>query len=74
LHDPLTRREREVAVLIAQGLTNRQIAEQLVISDRTVDNHVGNILGKLAFSTRSQVAVWAAEHRLLADTSTATGT
>jgi DNA-binding NarL/FixJ family response regulator len=45
-----------------------------VISDRTVDNHVANILGKLAFSTRSQVAVWAAEHQLLADTSAATGT
>jgi non-specific serine/threonine protein kinase len=73
-HDPLTRREREVAMLIAQGLTNRQIAEQPVISDRTVDNHVANILGKLAFSTRSQVAVWSVEHRLSADTSMATST
>ena len=63
----LTRREREVSALIARGLTNRHIAERLVISERTADNHVANILGKLGFSTRAQVAVWASEQGLLAD-------
>jgi len=62
--DPLTPREREVAVLVARGLTNRQIAEALVISERTADTHVGNILGKLGLATRAQVAVWAVEHGL----------
>ena len=61
----LTAREREVAVLIARGLTNRQIAEALVISERTADTHVGNILGKLGLATRAQVAAWAVEHKLL---------
>jgi predicted ATPase/DNA-binding NarL/FixJ family response regulator len=68
--DRLTRREREVAVLIARGLTNRQLAERLVISERTADNHVANILAKLGFSTRAQVAVWAAKQQLLADAAT----
>jgi predicted ATPase/DNA-binding CsgD family transcriptional regulator len=72
--DPLTRREREVAALIARGLTNRQIAERLVISERTADNHVANILGRLGFSSRAQVAVWAAERGLLADAPSAHGT
>lgn len=58
--DPLTPREWEVALLVAQGLTNRQIAERLVISERTADTHVANILSKLRFTTRSQIAVWAA--------------
>jgi DNA-binding NarL/FixJ family response regulator len=61
---PLTRREQEVAVLIARGLTNRDIARQLVISERTVDTHVGNILSKLRLTSRAQVAAWAVEHRL----------
>jgi DNA-binding NarL/FixJ family response regulator len=68
--DSLTRREREVAGLIAHGLTNRQLAERLVISERTADNHVANILAKLGFSTRAQVAVWAAEQQLVADAAT----
>jgi non-specific serine/threonine protein kinase len=54
----LTRREKEVALLITRGLTNRHIAERLVISERTVDNHVANILEKLGFSARAQVAAW----------------
>ena len=58
---PLTPREREVAALIARGLTNRQIAADLVIAETTADRHVSNILGKLDFATRSQVAVWAAD-------------
>jgi DNA-binding CsgD family transcriptional regulator len=57
---PLTRREREVAVLISRGLTNKQIGEVLVIAEGTVNIHVGNILGKLGFSSRSQVAAWVA--------------
>jgi DNA-binding CsgD family transcriptional regulator/tetratricopeptide (TPR) repeat protein len=61
---PLSRREREIAVLIARGLTNRAIAEQLVIAERTADTHVSNILGKLGLETRAQIAAWAADHRL----------
>src|SRR5437879_10301356 len=56
----LTRREREVATLLAQGLTNRQIAEKLFIAERTAEHHVEQIRYKLGFHTRSQVAVWAA--------------
>src|SRR5687767_15852359 len=59
VHDPLTRREREVVDLLARGTTNREIAEALVISERTVENHVSNVLGKLGLETRAQVAVWA---------------
>ena len=58
---PLTRREREVAVLIARGSTNRQIAAALFISERTVDNHVANILAKLGFTARAQIAAWIVE-------------
>ena len=57
---PLTARELEVAKLIARGLTNKQIAAELVIAEGTADRHVSNILGKLGFSTRAQVAAWAA--------------
>jgi DNA-binding CsgD family transcriptional regulator len=57
---PLSRREMEVAGLVAEGLTNRQIAERLVISERTAQNHVQHILTKLGFSTRSQIAAWLA--------------
>ena len=52
----LTRREQEVAKLVAQGLTNRHIAEELFVSERTVDHHVSNILKKLNLSSREQVA------------------
>ncbi|UIX34744.1 LuxR C-terminal-related transcriptional regulator [Streptomyces sp. GQFP] len=54
----LTRREWEVAALIALGMTNRQIAERLVISRRTAEGHVGRVLAKLGFAARSQVAAW----------------
>ncbi|HLX56027.1 MAG TPA: AAA family ATPase [Ktedonobacteraceae bacterium] len=57
----LTEREREVAALIAQGKSNREIADKLVVSYRTVETHVGTILSKLAFSSRAQIAVWAVE-------------
>lgn len=52
-------------MLAARGLTNRQIASQLVVSVRTVEVHVDHILTKLGFHTRTQLAVWALEHGLL---------
>jgi non-specific serine/threonine protein kinase len=61
---PLTRREREIARLIAQGLTNRAIGDQLIIAERTVDTHVSNILGKLGVETRAQIAAWVVRNRL----------
>jgi DNA-binding CsgD family transcriptional regulator len=54
----LTRRELEVAELVGRGLTNREIAERLVLSERTAQNHVQHILTKLGLANRSQVAVW----------------
>jgi len=57
----LTSREQEVARLVSQGKSNREIAEVLVLSERTVENHVGNILTKLGFDSRAQIAVWAVE-------------
>lgn len=60
----LTRREYEVATLVAYGYTNRQIAEQLVITEGTAENYVQHILGKLGFNNRAQIAVWAIQHGL----------
>jgi non-specific serine/threonine protein kinase len=60
----LTVREREIVALVARGLTNRQIAETLVVSRRTADAHVQNILNKLGFSSRAQIAAWAGERGL----------
>jgi predicted ATPase/DNA-binding CsgD family transcriptional regulator len=54
----LSRREREVAALVADGLTNRQIATKLFISERTADSHLEQIRQKLGVSTRSQIATW----------------
>jgi DNA-binding NarL/FixJ family response regulator len=62
--DGLTPREREVALLIARGSTNRQIAEELVISEGTAANHVQRIRNKLGFGSRAQVATWAIERGL----------
>jgi DNA-binding CsgD family transcriptional regulator/tetratricopeptide (TPR) repeat protein len=56
--DPLSPRERQIAGLVAQGLTNRQIATRLHIAERTAENHVQHILTKLGFSTRSRIAAW----------------
>ena len=56
----LSAREAEVARLVADGLTNRQIAARLVISERTAGNHVAHILTKLGFTSRAQVAAWSA--------------
>jgi non-specific serine/threonine protein kinase len=62
---PLTTRERQVAALVAHGLSNRQIAARLVISTRTASNHVEHIFNKLGLRTRSQIAVWAVNAGLL---------
>jgi DNA-binding CsgD family transcriptional regulator len=58
---PLSPRELEVAGLVARGLTNKQIAEALYLSERTAENHVRHILVKLGFSNRSQIAAWSSE-------------
>ncbi|WP_343995307.1 helix-turn-helix transcriptional regulator, partial [Terrabacter terrae] len=63
----LTEREGEIAILAAQGLTNRQIAEHLVLSVRTVETHVSRVLTKLGFSTRGQLTVWAHQEGLMTD-------
>jgi DNA-binding CsgD family transcriptional regulator len=60
----LTGREREVVRLLAAGRSNREIADQLVISEGTVEVHVKHILSKLGMKSRSQVAVWAADERI----------
>ena len=60
----LTDREREVLGLIARGLGNQAIADQLGITERTARTHVSNILGKLDLSSRTQAALWAVEHRI----------
>ncbi len=56
--DPLTRREHEVAVLIGQGFTNRRIAEEIGITERTVEVHVSKVLHKLGLRSRTQIATW----------------
>ena len=58
----LTRREHEIAGLIGEGLSNREIAARLVISQRTAETHVEHILSKLGFTSRAQVARWVADH------------
>jgi predicted ATPase/DNA-binding CsgD family transcriptional regulator len=58
---PLTSREREVAALVAAGLSNREIAAKLIIAPRTAATHVSRILTKLGFTARSQIAAWVAE-------------
>jgi CRP-like cAMP-binding protein len=61
---PLSLREREVAALVAQGLTNRQIAARLVVTERTAATHVEHILAKLALTSRVQIGLWAVAHGL----------
>ncbi|HEX2742445.1 MAG TPA: BTAD domain-containing putative transcriptional regulator [Rubrobacter sp.] len=63
--DELTPREREIAILVARGLTNRQVSTRLGISERTAGNHVARILRKLGLSSRAQIATWATELHLL---------
>jgi predicted ATPase/DNA-binding SARP family transcriptional activator/DNA-binding CsgD family transcriptional regulator len=62
----LTAREREVAAMIAQGLSNRQIAQGLYLSEHTVKRHISKILRKLGLASRAEVAAWATERLLLA--------
>ncbi|MDX6341243.1 MAG: hypothetical protein QOH87_1381, partial [Trebonia sp.] len=59
----LTRRELEIAGLVADGLGNREIAERLYLSKRTVDSHVEHIFSKLGFSSRAQLTAWVLERR-----------
>lgn len=61
--DPLSPREHQIAGLVADGLSNREIAERLVISERTAQNHVQHILGKLGFANRAQIAAWTERSR-----------
>ncbi len=61
---PLTRREKEVATLVADGLTNAEIARRLVLVPGTVSNHVEHILSKLGFARRVQIATWALQQGL----------
>jgi non-specific serine/threonine protein kinase len=56
----LTRRQREVAALVAEGLSNKDIAARLVISQRTAESHIEDILQKLGYTSRTQIAAWAA--------------
>jgi DNA-binding NarL/FixJ family response regulator len=64
----LTAREREIAALIAQGKFNREIADVLVVSERTIETHVSNIMLKLNLTSRRQIASWAIERGLIANT------
>jgi non-specific serine/threonine protein kinase len=59
----LTRRQREVAVLVAEGMTNREIAERLVITERTAENHVEHVLSRLGLRSRAQIAAWVVGQR-----------
>jgi DNA-binding NarL/FixJ family response regulator len=61
----LTPREREVLILIAEGATNKEIAQKLVVSENTARNHVSHILGKLGFSRRSEAAAYAVRKGLV---------
>jgi DNA-binding NarL/FixJ family response regulator len=60
---PLGKREADVARLVADGLSNKQIGARLFISERTVDSHVRSILNKLGFSSRAQIAGWMASSK-----------
>ncbi len=62
----LTKRELEISALVTDGLSNKQIAAQLVISERTAEYHILNILNKLGFNSRAQIASWAATHEPVA--------
>ncbi|MDQ0428194.1 NarL family two-component system response regulator LiaR [Planomicrobium stackebrandtii] len=65
LHDELTDREMEILLLLAAGLTNQEIADQLFIALKTVKTHVSNILAKLEVHDRTQAVIYAFQHRLI---------
>lgn len=65
---PLTRKELEVAILVAQGKTNKVIASQLFNSERTIDTHVQHIYNKLDIDSRAELALWVQERGLLTPT------
>jgi non-specific serine/threonine protein kinase len=60
----LTKRENQIASLVAEGRSNKEIAAALVVSPRTVDGHVERILAKLGFTSRAQIAAWVTAHAL----------
>ena len=62
--EPLTQREREVLAQLAKGASNKEIAHDLLITERTARTHVSNILGKLGLASRTQAALYAVEHKL----------
>lgn len=64
LHTQLTAREKEILLLIAQGKTNQEIADELIIATKTVKVHVSNILGKLEVQDRTQAVIYAFQHEL----------
>lgn len=64
LHTQLTTREKEILLLIAQGKTNQEIADELIIAIKTVKVHVSNILGKLEVQDRTQAVIYAFQHEL----------
>jgi DNA-binding NarL/FixJ family response regulator len=63
----LSRRERQIATLIAKGRDNTRIAADLTLSKRTVETHVSNILRKLDLDSRIQIVLWATDHGLTVD-------
>jgi DNA-binding CsgD family transcriptional regulator len=65
MRNDLTRREREVAILVAQAKSNEEIAEELVLSKRTIEKHISNIRSKLGFTNRPQIVRWAIENGLV---------
>jgi DNA-binding NarL/FixJ family response regulator len=71
--DALTPREREVLVLVARGVTNREIGRHLGVAERTARTHVSNILAKLGLASRTQAALWAVREGLVPDTASSGG-
>ncbi|HET6820471.1 MAG TPA: response regulator transcription factor [Candidatus Limnocylindria bacterium] len=63
--EPLTPREKEVLAQLGKGASNKEIAYELDITERTARTHVSNILGKLGLASRTQAALWAVEHKLV---------